>query len=102
MNLPDWFPCKLIVLALRGWKCARCNYPVAQGDKTCENCGQPLKWPKVKEEKFTEHREHKGCCNCKHEGIYEGYEAANSLANKFMLLMYIFGILMGIVVGISW
>jgi rubrerythrin len=35
---------KLLVDALKKYRCPRCNYPVDGSNAACPNCGQPLDW----------------------------------------------------------
>ncbi|MBU0532995.1 zinc ribbon domain-containing protein [Candidatus Micrarchaeota archaeon] len=35
---------KILIDALKKYRCPRCNYPVSDSDITCPNCGQPLIW----------------------------------------------------------
>jgi rubrerythrin len=35
---------KLIIDALKKYRCPRCNYPVDGNSIFCPNCGQPLDW----------------------------------------------------------
>jgi len=42
---------KLFWLALKGWRCPRCNYPIDNNDKKCPHCKQPLDWKGVNKSK---------------------------------------------------
>ena len=35
---------KLVLDALKKYRCPRCNYPVSKKQYSCPNCGQPLEW----------------------------------------------------------
>ncbi|MCX6770789.1 MAG: zinc-ribbon domain-containing protein [Candidatus Micrarchaeota archaeon] len=35
---------KLLVDALKKYRCPRCNYPIDESNVFCPNCGQPLDW----------------------------------------------------------
>ena len=41
-------PFELIRLALKKFRCPRCNYPVDKKNSNCPNCGQPLSWRGIK------------------------------------------------------
>jgi len=38
---------KILLDALKKYRCPRCNYPVSKDNFVCPNCGQPLNWRSV-------------------------------------------------------